>query len=103
MGIRSSKKQLILESGAKLKQPSLGPMELRRVQRDLGQRLAPAKAPSLGYIASVLRGAGLRVEYEDRYTDPFVPERYASRLEGVLRFEDLAAAEAAIRSLDEAY
>src|SRR5579863_2572460 len=45
MGVRSSKKQLILESCANLKRPSLGLSELRRVQQDLRQRLVPAKPP----------------------------------------------------------
>lgn len=103
MAVRSSKKQLILESAAKLKRPSLGLSELRRVQQDLRQRLVPAKPPALGYIASVLRAAGLQVEYEDRYTAPLITDRYAIRLEGVLRFDDLATAEAALRSLDAAY
>lgn len=103
MAVRSSKKQLILESGANLKRPSLGLSELRRVQQDLRQRLVPAKPPSLGYIASVLRAAGLQVDYEDRYTAPLIPDRYAGRLEGVLRFDDLTTAEAALRSLDGAY
>lgn len=103
MRVPFSKKQLILECGAKLPQKTLGQPDLRRVQQDLRQRLAPAKPPSLAYVASVLRKAGLEVNYEDRYTDPVIPERYASRLEGVLRFEDLASAEAALRSLDSAY
>jgi hypothetical protein len=103
MAGRSSKKQLILESGANLKRQSLGPAELRRVQQDLRQHLAPAKPPSLGYIASVLKQAGLRVDYEDRFTDPVIPERYAGRLEGALRFDDLAAAEAALGRLHAAY
>jgi hypothetical protein len=103
MAVRSSKKQLILESCANLKRPSLGLRELRRVQQDLRERLIPAKPPSLGYIASVLRGAGLQVDYEDRYAAPLIPERYAGRLEGALRFDSLAAAEATLRSLDAAY
>ncbi|HEV2379733.1 MAG TPA: hypothetical protein VG206_08030 [Terriglobia bacterium] len=103
MAVRSSKKQLILESCANLKRPSLGLSELRRVQQDLRQRLVPAEPPSLGYIASVLRAAGLQVDYEDRYAAPLIPDRYAGRLEGVLRFDSLAAAEATLRSLDAAY
>ena len=103
MPVGFSKKQLILESGAKLSRKTLGPPELRRVQQDVRQRLAPAKPPSLAYVASVLREAGLEVNYEDRYTDPVIPEAYASRLQGTLRFEDLSSAEAALRSLDSAY
>jgi len=101
--LRASKKQLILESGANFSCQSLGRGELQKVQHDLRQRLGPAKLPSLGYIAAVLKQAGMRVEYEDRYTDPVIPERYATSLEGALRFEDLAAADAALRRLDAAY
>jgi len=100
---RISKKQLILERREQLRLESAGLGELRRVQDELRGRVAPAKAPSLSYIASVLRQAGVRVDYEDRYADPLIPERYRSRLEGVLHFHDLAAAENAIRGLDAAW
>ena len=103
MAVRSSKKQLILESGTHLAYQTLGLPELRRVQQDLRERLAPAKPPSLSYVAGVLRQAGLQVDFEDRYSDPVIPEPYTARLEGLLRFEDLASAEAALRSLAAAY
>jgi len=73
------------------------------VQQEIREAVAPGQPPSIRYIASVLRKGGTRVDYEDRYTDPVIPDRYSSRLEGVLRFDELAAAEAALRSLDSAY
>lgn len=97
-----SKKQLILESREKLSLQAAGERDLRLIRQELRQRLSAAP-PSLSYIASVLRQAGTPVDYEDPYTDPVIPPPYASRLEGVLRFDDLAAAEAALHSLDAAY
>lgn len=81
----------------------VGEAELRLVQKDIRDRLDAAVAPSLSYIANVLRQAGTRVDYEDRYSDPAIPPRYTARLEGVLRFHDLAAAEDALGKLDAAY
>lgn len=102
MAARTSRKQLILACREQQNLESVSLRELRRIQDDLRGRLAPAKAPSLSYIASVLRETGVRVDYEDRYADPLIPERYRSRLEGVLHFHDLAAAENTIRVLDAA-
>jgi len=100
---RISKKQLILDWREQQRLESVGLRELRRVQDELRGRLAPARAPSLSYIASVLREAGVRVDYEDRYADPIIPERYRGQLEGVLHFHDLAAVENTIRALDTAW
>jgi len=97
-----SKKQLILESREKLNLQAAGERDLRLIQQEVRERLGAAP-PSLSYIASVLRQVGTPVNYEDRYTDPLIPPRYASRLEGVLRFDDLAAAEAALGRMDVAY
>src|SRR6516165_5074264 len=90
---RSSKKQAILECRQKYCPERAGIRELRLIQRELGERLGGSSPPALSYIANVLRQAGTAVEYEDRYVDPALPEPYASRLEGALRFNDLAAAE----------
>jgi len=100
---RSSKKQAILECRQKYCPERAGIRELRLIQRELGERLGGSSPPALSYIANVLRQAGTAVEYEDRYVDPALPEPYASRLEGALRFNDLAAAEASLRALDSAY
>jgi hypothetical protein len=103
MAARLSRKRLILESGKQQGLESAGPRELLRIRNELRQRLAPAAPPSLSYIAAVLRGSGVQVDYEDRYADPVIPERCRDRLEGVLHFHDLAAAERALRALDAAW
>jgi hypothetical protein len=97
---RSSKKQAILDCRAKYCPERAGVRELRLIQKVLHDR---GQSSPLSYIASVLRQAGTAVEYEDRYVDPNLPEPYARRLEGALRFGDLAAAESSLRELDTAY
>jgi hypothetical protein len=100
---RFSRKRLILACRDEQHLESAGLPELRRIQNGIRERRAPARPPSLAYIAAVLREAGTRVDYEDRFADPVIPERYRSRLEGVLRFHDLAAAESALGALDAAW
>jgi len=51
----------------------------------------------------VLAEAGLRVEIDDKYVDPWMDERYAGRLKGLLEFGDFVKTEASIRKLDAAY
>jgi hypothetical protein len=99
----SSKKQAILECRVRYCPERAGIRELRLIQKAVRERLGESSPPSLSYIANVLRQAGTVVEYQDRYVDPALPEPYASRLEGALRFNDLAAAEASLRDLDTAY
>jgi hypothetical protein len=100
---RISKKRLILDYRDRHTLAQAEERDLRLIQRELRGHLAEAAAPSLSYIANVLRQAGMRVEYEDRYTDPAIPPAYAVRLEGVLKFHDLATAEDALAKLDAAY
>ena len=98
-----SKKKQILEAAGRLQAGSAGVAELRAIQQEL-RRAGPAGgATSLSYIAGVLRAAGTPVDYEDRFTDPEIPEPYAARLHGVLRFNDLAGAEDSLRRLDAAF
>lgn len=103
MASRSSRKQTILECRQKYCPERAGVRELRLIQRELRERLGESPPPALSYIANVLRQTGTAVEYEDRYVDPVLPEPYASRLEGALRFSGLDAAEASLRDLDAAY
>jgi hypothetical protein len=100
---RVSRKRLILDCREQQHLETAGLGELRRIQNELRERMAPSRAPSLSYIAAVLRQAGTRVDYEDRYADPVIPERYRTRLEGVLHFHDLTAAENSLRLLDAAW
>jgi hypothetical protein len=77
--------------------------DLRAARDELRNRLAAADRTSFGYIASILREAGYEVRYEDRYSDPVMPEPYANRLKGVLEFHDLPSAEMSLLKLDGIY
>lgn len=98
-----SKKQIILDYCQAQGLERFGSEEIRAIGNELGRRLGPQPRTSPAYIAAVLRAAGKRVEYEDRYADPRMEEPYASRLKGALRFQDLASAEASLRKLDAIY
>lgn len=98
-----SKKQLILELGQTPGRQPLGERQIRAIQAELHRRLGPEDATSLSYIANILRGAGARVDYQDRFVDPQMDEPYASRLAGALQFRDFATAEASLEKLDGLY
>ncbi len=98
-----SKKRAILESCETLKCERVGAAEIRAIEGELRRRLGPEGRTSPSYIASVLRAAGKQVEYRDRYSDPVMPEPYASRLKGLLQFSDLASAETSLQQLDAIY
>lgn len=66
-------------------------------------RLFPDGNISPSYIANVLRDAGWRVEYEDRFVDPWMEEPYASRLSGLLKFDSFASAEQSLHRIDAVY
>jgi len=65
--------------------------------------LGPGEKTSLSYIANVLAGSGVRVDFKSRYVDPWMDDAHATRLKGVLHFHDLGEAEAALRKLHEVY
>jgi hypothetical protein len=98
-----SKKQRILDYCQSQGLDRVGTEEIRAIGNELRRRLGPSHKTSPSYIASVLRAAGKRVEYEDRYADPSMEEPYASRLKGLLQFRDLASAEASLQKLDALY
>jgi hypothetical protein len=98
-----SKKQLILERARARGLERAGEREIRAIEADLRREFGAEQKASLSYIANVLRGAGLRVDFNNRYVDPWMEEPYASRLEGLLQFHDFDNAETALRKLDEAY
>jgi hypothetical protein len=99
----STKKQLILDCFRTHRWERVGREEISTLEAELRRALGSAGKTSFSYIANVLREAGARVDYEDRYVDPWMEEPYASRLKGVLQFGDLAAAEASLRQLDAIY
>jgi hypothetical protein len=98
-----SKKQFVLDYCRAQRLERIAEGELRAIRSELQRRLGPQGKTSLAYLASVLRAAGYRVEYEDRYSEPVLPEPYAGRLEGVLEFHDLGSAERSLLKLDAIY
>ena len=103
MSPRFNKKQTLLDFFKSLGKGPLEVGELHTAQDELRRHLGPGDRTSLGYIASILREAGYEVQYEDRYSDPVMPEPYATRLKGVLEFRDLASAERSLIRLDAVY
>ncbi|MBI1982981.1 MAG: hypothetical protein HYS61_02145 [Acidobacteria bacterium] len=103
MANNHSKKQLILDSCEKAQLERIGAREIRAIEAEVRRHLGPSDKVSPSYIANVLRRAGKRVEYNDRFVDPWMEEPYASRLQGVLRFRDLRSAEESLRKLDVLY
>jgi hypothetical protein len=97
-----SKKEHILECSRTLGLERAGEREIRAIQVELARRLGPDQRTSRSYIAGVLAEAGLRVEIDDAYVDPWMDEPYASRLKGLLEFSDLASGETSMRKLDAA-
>jgi hypothetical protein len=98
-----SKKQFVLDYCRAQRLERIAEGELRAIRSELQRRLGPQGKTSLAYLASVLRAAGYHVEYEDRYSEPVLPEPYAGRLEGVLEFHDLGSAERSLLKLDAIY
>jgi hypothetical protein len=98
-----SKTQLILEQKHARGFERVGAPEIRVIQADLCRTLGPDHKTSCSYIANVLREAGVRVDYDDRYVDALIPEPYAHRLKGLLQFHDFDDAESTLRKLDEIY
>jgi len=103
MSARMSKKQFVLDYCRAQKLGRVAEGELRAIRSELQRQLGPRGKTSLAYLASVLRAAGYRVEYEDRYSEPAPPAPYAARLEGVLEFHDLGSAERSLLKLDAIY
>jgi len=100
---KASKKRILLDFFQAREKKRVEAADLRTAHDELRRQLGPTDRTSLGYIASILREAGYEVQYEDRYSDPVMPEPYASRLKGVLEFHDLASAEQSLLRLDVIY
>jgi len=100
---KASKKRILLDFFQAREKKRVEAADLRTAHDELRRQLGPTDRTSLGYIASILREAGYDVQYEDRYSDPVMPEPYATRLKGVLEFHDLASAEQSLLRLDVIY
>lgn len=103
MPSKTSKKQLILDYARAHRLEEIGLQEIRAIDRALRRGVGSDHKTSASYIANVLRDAGTRVHYNDRYVAPSMEEPYASRLKGLLRFSDLESAEASLAKLDAVY
>lgn len=103
MANNHTKKQLILESCERAQLECIGAREIRAIEAEVRRHLGPSDGVSPSYIANVLRRAGKRVEYSDRFVGPWMEEPYASRLQGLLKFNDLQSAEDSLRKLDVIY
>ncbi len=103
MSPKASKKQIIVDFCRARARQRIEVGDLHAARNELRRHLGPGDRTSLGYIASILREAGYEVQYEDRYSDPVMPEPYASRLKGALEFHDLASAEQSLLRLDAIY
>ena len=101
MPSKTSKKQLVLDFIRARNLQRVEATDLQAARNELRRCLGPGDRTSLGYIAAVLRDAGYQVQYEDRYSDPVMPEPYAGRLKHVLEFQDLHGAETSLEKLDE--
>jgi len=100
---KASKKQILLDFFRARERQPIEVGDLHAARNELRRHLGPGDRTSLGYIAAILREAGYEVQYEDRYSDPVMPEPYAQRLKGVLKFRDLAIAEQSLLRLDAIY
>lgn len=103
MAKATSKKQIILEYARGRKFERVGEREIRAIGAELRRRLAPNGHITPSYIANVLREAGMRVEYEDRFVDPWMDEPYATRLAGLLKFDSFESAEHSLQQIDSVY
>jgi hypothetical protein len=100
---KASKKQILLDFCRARGRQRIEAGDLHAACNEIRRQLGPGDRTSLGYIALILREAGYEVQYEDRYSDPVMPEPYAHRLKGALEFHDLASAEQSLRRLDAIY
>jgi hypothetical protein len=100
---KASKKRILLDFFQEREKRPLAVGDLHSARNELRRHLGPEDRTSLGYIATILREAGYEVRFEDRYSDPVMPEPYATRLKGMLEFHDLASAEQSLLRIDAVY
>jgi hypothetical protein len=98
-----STKQEVLEIWRTLALEHVGEGEIRAIQAELERRLGSGRRASRSYVAAVLAEAGIRVEIDDKFVDPWMDPPYTRRLKGLLEFGDFVKAEGSIRKLDAAY
>jgi hypothetical protein len=100
---KASKKLILLDFFREREKRPLATSDLHSARNELRRHLGPEDKTSIGYIATILREAGYDVRYEDHYSDPLMPEPYATRLKSMLEFHDLASAEQSLLRIDAIY
>ncbi len=100
---RKNKRQLILDYAQSRCLERAGAREIRVLEAEIRRQLGPEDRTSPSYIANILREAGARVDYDNRYVDPAMEEPYASQLKGLVAFADFERAEASLHKLDAVY
>jgi len=103
MSSKPSKKRLLVDFFRVRGAQKIELSDLHAGREELRRHLGAGDRTSLGYIAAVLREVGYEVQYEDAYSDPVMPEAYATCLKGALEFRDLASAEQSLRRIDGIY
>lgn len=103
MSPKTTKKQLLLDFFQASGKRPIEVRDLQAARDELRRVLGLTDRTSFGYIASILRQAGYEVRYEDRYSDPIMPEPYATRLKSVLEFHDLTSAEQSLLRINAIY
>ena len=98
-----NKKQIILDAARSFGIAEAGDAEIRRLQAHFAEQFGIAARPSLSYIVRTLRGAGIPVAARTPFADSLIPEPYATRLKGLLQFQNLTLAEVSLRNLHEAF
>jgi hypothetical protein len=101
--LRKSKKQSILYAVKSLGIARVREAEIRQIQAHLTVQAGLAAKPSVSYLVKTLREAGIPVDASTPFAEPTVAEPYATRLNGLLQFQSLAAAEDSLRSLHGAF
>lgn len=101
--MHQTKKRIILSYSESRGLKTAGPQEFRAIQQELLRLRGEKGRTSFAYIARVLNESGVQVQYKNLSIEQSIPEPYAGRLKGLLRFHDLEEAEASLRDLDAAY
>ncbi|MGH9454456.1 MAG: hypothetical protein ACRD2O_10870 [Terriglobia bacterium] len=101
--VPKNKKQIILDTARSFGIAKAGDAEIRRLQAHLAEQFGIAARPSSSYIVRTLREAGIPVETRTPFAGSSIQEPYASRLKGLLQFQNLQVAEVSLRKLHAAF
>lgn len=100
---RKTKRELIVEIFESSAFPDLSQEAITEINQRLCEIHGPGGAASLAYIAETLLAAGKRIRYQADLEPPADPDEFSDELAGLLKFDTLATAEQAIRTIDRYY